>query len=411
MSSRRPSRNSQRARYRVSVQFPFPSDGYEVLSLVICRYRALTFRDKVTYAISAMLSAFGNNRLMPLPDLDCILINVASGYARQNRSWLLSRLLRDSLYWIPMLLPPEMKKVEAEKLAELEKANKRLPEQDRRTRIRIGLRVTVWKCDNVRGTGGHDVVFWSGVIVFLVQLLCFGLPPLLLYGDYFAVMITTCGTALAWLSSALPQWTEEKISVRPLEKPKDVLLTEGAGSHDILMLRVQPGDLDLEALASFQRDLHQPRLTRILSATLALCWIALLITVAGWEEHTWYILGVGIIGIMHNVFVAGWERKPAALGIPLQYENIFVDDKVMKVLWRLEAAYPRAGSSAIATFFPGHLREAEKRAWELAAERFDDWKARGYPKKTDGSPNAWQLPSSQWVGEKNPDLSIFHQPV
>ena len=49
----------------------------------------------VSYAMSAMRSAVGYGCLIPKPELDCKLINLDSGYARMNYSWILSRLLRD----------------------------------------------------------------------------------------------------------------------------------------------------------------------------------------------------------------------------------------------------------------------------------------------------------------------------
>jgi hypothetical protein len=47
-----------------------------------------------------------------------------------------------------------------------------------------------------------------------------------------------------------------------------------------------------------------------MSALLAVLWVSFLITVAGWKQRTWYLLGVGIIGMPHNVGVAGSKRHP-----------------------------------------------------------------------------------------------------
>ena len=351
-----------------------------------------------------MLAAFGENRLMPSPELECSLINVRSGYKRTNRSWLLARLLRDLDHW----LPDHCERAEANKLQELQRANPKIKDT-----LRIGLRVTVWQCNEATGRGRHDVVYWSGVGVILIQLLALGLPPLILYGEYFTIMVTGCGIALALASGALGQWTEEKIGVRNIDagKTKEVLLTEGQGAHDIVMILSGPRDLDLEALAGSYRELRNPHRTRIASSVLAILWIALLVTVAGWEQHTWFLLGVGIIGILHNVFVAGWERTPPALGIPLDFRDIFVNSKVMQVLWELEERYPRAGAAAVDTFFPGGVRSAEKAAWEFASRRYEDWNDRGSPYTQAGVPDAWDMPDSSWVLEKNLNLNIFSRTV
>src|ERR1700761_7719730 len=47
----------------------------------------------VSYAFSTIPALVGDGRLMPTPDYTCKVINLKSGYARNNRSWLLGRLL------------------------------------------------------------------------------------------------------------------------------------------------------------------------------------------------------------------------------------------------------------------------------------------------------------------------------
>lgn len=51
---------------------------------------------------------------------------------------------------------------------------------------------------------------------------------------------------------------------------------------------------------------------------LATLWIGFLLIAFGIDSHTWYLLGVGALGMLHNVFVAGWHRDPEAHGIPLR---------------------------------------------------------------------------------------------
>ena len=53
----------------------------------------------VAYAISALLSAIGENRLIQCPpEMPLLAINLKSGYARANQSWLLARLLKTYKY-------------------------------------------------------------------------------------------------------------------------------------------------------------------------------------------------------------------------------------------------------------------------------------------------------------------------
>lgn len=412
MYCRRRARNSWLVEWHILALFRSLLDGY-VPVYIRPQIKLRLTQNQVVYSVSAMISAFGENKLMPSPEGNSALINVKSGYCRRNNSWLLARLLRDADHWIPVCLPQEWKHAEADKLQELHHLNnEKIEDRKAAGSIRIALRATVWTCTASDGKGGHDFVYWSGVLVALVQLLALGIPPILLYGEWFTIMVTGSGTVLAWLNGALPQWVEEKVGVRTLDKSKDVLLTEGSGSRDLLVLRAPTGCLDLEALAGSQRWLRHPRLTRIYSAALALCWTSLLITVAGWEHHTWYILGVGLIGMIHNIFVAGWERMPSAHGIPLTYERIFVDDKVMKVLWQLEESFPQAGASAVSVFFPGGLKEHERAAWRFAADRYRDWESRESLMKQDGMPDALNMPDSRWVDEGDKvDVRIFGQPA
>lgn len=47
------------------------------------------------YPFSLLMTAIGTQRLMPNSDVDSVVINVKSGYARRNQSFILGRLLRD----------------------------------------------------------------------------------------------------------------------------------------------------------------------------------------------------------------------------------------------------------------------------------------------------------------------------
>lgn len=226
---------------------------------------------QVSYAISAMRSAMGDNRLMPKPELECKLINAESGYARNNHSWVLSRMLRDFDFWRPRKCDER----KAEKLAELrvnnqkqqaqivselaqttndeaknelQKKLERLPSTED---IRVALRVSVWECDAATGQGSGDSVYWSGILISALQLGIAALPWGL-YDEWYTFLITGAGTVLAYTSDVLPQWREEKILVRRVKSPKSVLLTEGNGADDVVLILCSKGLLDLEALAAPQ---------------------------------------------------------------------------------------------------------------------------------------------------------------
>lgn len=381
--------------------------------------------DKVTYAISALCSALGDNRLMPRPELDCILINADSGYGRTNYSWILSRILRDFDFWRRR----ECDEVKEEKLAELradikakrerltvqrdeavedtirrkiEKDLKKLPADDE---VRIALRVTVWQCTRTTCEGSGDMVYWIGLFISSLQL-AVAAVPWIIHGEWYTFLVTASGTLLAYASGALPQWFEEKYVSRRLKKSKSIFLTEGNGAEDIILILAGEGDMDLEALAAPQRQLRRPWTTRILCAVLATLWVCFLITVAGWEQRTWYLLGVGMIGMLHNVGVAGLKRQPRAWGIDLQYKDTIVDGKVMGVLYLLEKKYPQAGCSLKAEFFPGNLFPREELLWAYAKRRHHAWQKNDSPRNCDGTAKAWAMPDLDRPESKQDDKDI-----
>ena len=329
-----------------------------------------------------------------------MLINAKSGYKRSNKSWVLSRLLRDFDYW----QPKDCDEIEGKKLRELRRINAESKEPRDEEDIRIGLRVTVWKCKSADGVGCGDFVYWVGVGVTAVQL-GIAAVPWGLYNEWLTFFVTAVGTALAYMSAALPQWWDEKVGVRKLKytplfkERKDVILTEGNGSHDALLILGCEGGMDLEALAAPQRELRGSMQNRILSIALAILWILFLISVAGYEQNSWYIIGVGMIGVLHNVGVAGMKRQPKAFGIDLEYERTIVAGKVMEVLWETEEGYPGAGASLVDEFFPGKLFPREVKLWEYAARRQDALKemqkahakaiGQGLPAE---EPRKWKMP-------------------
>ena len=321
---------------------------------------------------------------MPKPELDCIVINAKSGYARTNCSWVLSRMLRDFDYWRPRDVD-DREEAEVDELIARNRESKRRGEKvEKEKNLRVALRVSVWQYRDIPPTvlkdeagkyvvkGSGDWVYWIGIAVAMVQL-SIAAVPWGVYGEWLTFLATAAGTALAFASGALPQWTQEKIQVRSAVEAKDVFLTEGNGAHDAILILGTNGGLDFEALAAPYRELVHPWKTRIMSLVFAALWIVLLISIAGYTGRTWYLLGIGIIGILHNAVVAGMKRQPKAFGIDLAYKETFVKRKVIEVLWNLESQYPMAGRALLETFFPGGLFPREKRLWDYADRRAIAW--------------------------------------
>lgn len=353
----------------------------------------------VAYAISALLSAVAENRLMPSnPEIAITTINLRTRYARPNHSWLLSRVFKDYEFWMPeevkLALQPQSRTRDEE-----EGCIKQEPEdttngpncqqgKSRSSRVALCVAVYKWAIPTSTTQGGshrpgvpaRDWVWWSGFLVTALQL-GIGAIPFGLYQYWAIFLITACGTLLAYASGALPQWGHEKWACR--RQKRDVAITQGNGTLHVIAVVGDDQGLDLEDLASGQ--VQGLPSTRIFSFILAVLWLLLLITSAGTGSHTWYLLAVGNIGMVHNLIVAGAPRHPAALGIPLtlikkvekqpgerkhrplrEVPMIFAEEKVMWTLMALEERYPNFGGSLLREFFPGELRPWEKEWWETS---------------------------------------------
>jgi hypothetical protein len=308
----------------------------------------------VAYAMSALLSAVGDNRLMPKsPDYPCIVINGKSGYSRDNRSWIISRILRDFDYWKDTNVAIEEQKLKEEL--------KKKSGPDVKPRVPLSSSIYNVSSKKKAGVGDYDFTYYFSFFIITLQ---FGLAavPCGLYGDWSILMVTSAGTLLAWCTAGLPQWREEKIGACRKESNKTFVITSGNGTKDVLVIRGRGLGLDLEDLAA--ANVHTTVYTRVVLCTLAILWVALLITVAGLKQHTWFLLAVGGVGTLQNILVAALPRKPGAYGIHLDYERTICKEKVMLTLQALEEAQPFLGRSLLATFFPGSMREDEIEWWK-----------------------------------------------
>jgi len=324
----------------------------------------------VAYAITALVNAIGENRLLPAPDCSCIVINTESGYARTNASWIIGRLMRDYEFWQDQKVQErtiELVELKKREVGEKMKKDKRsitevaLAQKDI---TQAGLVIAVYNVtDSEPGVPGNDMIYWSGAGIAVMQ---FGIAaiPCGLYGDWAILMVTAAGTMLAFATGAIHQWRDEKWGCR--RNGKDFVLTRGNGSQHAILVRGRGKSLNLESLAGRQLSPGQQagNPTRLFLGILAILWVLLLITASGITQHAWFLLAIGGLGILHNVFVAGWPRKPSACGIHLEIDDVIGETKVMQALYALERKYPGAGSSMVSTFFPGPLRESEVQTWK-----------------------------------------------
>jgi hypothetical protein len=295
------------------------------------------------------------------PDCKCKVINSKSDYAKDNSSWIIARIVRDFDHW-------RHPNVEAKTVEVLKKRQEQLKLEDPNAKLppMAGLIVSIYEPSRTvkAGTVKRDLVYWIGIPVMVVQLGIAAIPCGL-FGDWGILIITACGIALSLATGLLPQWKKEKWACRPNAK-HSFILTRGNGAQHAIVVRGNGHGLNLEDLASGQINVLvvTSTLTRIVLLALAGLWIVLLITAAGLKANTWFLLAVGGIGILQNIYVAGAQRNPENFGIPLDYLDVLGDSSVMEALFQVEEQYEGVGRSMLREFFPGDLRENEKLRWE-----------------------------------------------
>lgn len=338
----------------------------------------------VAYAVSAVVAAVGDNKLMPEPDCGATVINGKSGYARDNSSWIIGRLVRDFDDWkdngvangpiqqcvdgiISSKWEFDKGKAEQKQLG----SGAAIPRPSQ-----AGLCISIYRALPPRpGYSGYDQLYFLGLGTIVLQLGIAAIPCGL-YGDWGIMLVTAAGTILALATSCLEQWTREKWACRRNSK-KNIVLTKGNGAQHAFVILGNGVGLDLEDLA-FPPPAEQKQAsfrTRLYLFGLATLWICLLITATGLESsYTWYLMAIGGVGIIENIIVSGKWRYPKAYGIPLEFVEVIGEPKVMKALYKVEDNYPRLGRSMLATFFPGDLRDDERDKWaeyEIAAAAHD----------------------------------------
>lgn len=200
---------------------------------------------------------------MPSADFRAVVIGAKSGHARDNKSWVIGRLLRDY-----------------EQRAKPHTTDKESPNWE-------ALRVSVFRLvsGSQAGRPAYDWVFYSGFVIVLIQL-SIAVVPLWLYREWIVFLITICGTVLAFSHGALPQWKKEKWEC-PKGAGGTVTVTQGNGSRHAMVILGSQDTPDLEILAYCDGNIVCALSTRIGSAVQTVLWLAMVITVAGLKQGAW----------------------------------------------------------------------------------------------------------------------------
>lgn len=311
---------------------------------------------------------------MPPPDTACKVIHGKTGYVRDNTSWIISRLVRDFNAWkysvdkddvISKRLDSIINEKHQIMKAKADEKHKGSGQSIPRPK-QAGLCVSVFTAQKAEmGTPGYDRLYWAGIATIILQL-GIAVIPCGLFGDWCIVTVTAIGTLLALATGALSQWKHEKWACK-INSSKPVVLTRGNGSQHAIVIIGGGNSLDLEDLATGQTsiDFSTSLSVRFALILLATFWILLLVTAASIKENTWYLVAVGGVGMLQNVFVAGSMRNPKSYGTELKFVNAFGQPSVMDSLFEIEKIYPCLGNSMLATFFPGKLMAHEDKWSEL----------------------------------------------
>ncbi|OOF92524.1 hypothetical protein ASPCADRAFT_55192 [Aspergillus carbonarius ITEM 5010] len=310
----------------------------------------------VAYAFSSLATIVSDRRLMPSPDTDLQVINLSNGYVRENNSWVLGRLLRDH----------ENRVAKADR-----SSNPRMIPAE--STGKVSLKIDIFYAGAARDKGPRISKCWYFYwLVILVQQVIAAIPWIL-HGDWGIFLVTASGTLFALITGSLPQWVAEKWPAPKLWKDKTVALTRGNGHQYMMVIQGHEGAWDLEAMASARLN-RRPETSWVL-LTLAVLWSLLLITVSGLGSHTWYLVGVGGIGMLQNVWVSAVQVSPEAANLALDADKRrpTITD-VMDALMELERWIPKAGVALLPVFFPGsmHYEEGilhfnrEKKFWKYA---------------------------------------------
>ncbi|RSL58079.1 hypothetical protein CEP53_006245 [Fusarium sp. AF-6] len=364
----------------------------------------------VAYAFIALVGIIGDGRLLSPPDYPCKVFNLRSGYQRESKSFVLSRLLRD------------LEAIESRNTDGEEDTNGDYDPNG------YGLRISVFEAT---WNGNDRTQFswsWIHLVGFIVTIIQFTLAaiPFIVNRTWSVLLITAAGTVLVQWTGLLPQWRAEKLPNRQ-RSPEIYALTSGNGSREVMVILGYGRCLDLESLAASQsprngrpwekfRLLSRPQqgynkepsiprrntflrkatkcqkgpfkgfpvgfiITQVSCGCLSVLWLLLLVNVSARSmfPESWCLIGVGALGMFQNAWLAARELSPEMRNIPLKRVDQIKARKVMDCIMDFHTTY-KLGEPLRDEFFPGRLRPAEAAWWEGDYEKYDE-ERRGTPSR------------------------------
>ncbi len=336
------------------------------------------------YALKLILTSFGKTRLMPEPDVSCTVVNLSSGIAKSNKSWVLGRVVRDYKNWMPEKVKIAVKENLADALRHDQEHEVQLAVEENRqlrpvpSRKQAGLVISLFRTytSHSERKPRADWTYHAGLIITAIQFLI-AIVLCIIYRDPSSLTIlsiTVAGTCLAYITGALPQWTDEKWAGRIQLKPKRIALTRGDGAQHVIIVFGEAGELDLEDLANGNAEVRITWPTRIWTVISGLLWAGLSVVVTTIPDNrAWFLLLIGGLGSLQNLIAAQAPRRPENLALYLDMDyklKVIRHRKVMKALMTLEDEVPEAGASLVDIFFPHGITEDEKKEWAEKKKAF-----------------------------------------
>lgn len=200
-----------------------------------------------------------DTRMTPNPDFPAQVISAKYRHVRDNKAWIIGRLLRDQ----------ELSRRYA-KSSDIEDTDDAVRNQD--------FQMSFFRFDQHAKAGDikRDVIWYSGFAVMLLQLVV-SIIPIATRRNWAPVTVTAGGTLLTLLHGAIPQWRSEKWTCST-EIDSTVSITQGNGSRYVMVILANDGDrpkakckgLDIEMLASGSKRFEFSLLSRITSVGLSI---------------------------------------------------------------------------------------------------------------------------------------------
>ncbi|KAF5634655.1 hypothetical protein F52700_5848 [Fusarium sp. NRRL 52700] len=384
----------------------------------------------VAYAFIALVGIIGDGRLLAPPDYPCKVLNLKSGYLRENKNFIIGRLLRD---------------LEAIETREASIAAEDQGFDGSSYALKITVFEAVWN-KNQRTEFSWGWIHIVGIIITLIQL-TLSFIPFIVSRTWSVLLITVAGNLLVQWTGLLPQWRAEKLPNRQ-RSDQVYAITSGNGSREVMVIQGFGNCLDLESLAASQsprngrpwekflwlsrpqegtdRDLSVIRrntmlrkakrsdtwlfkgvpigfiITQASCACLSVLWLLLLVNVSARGEFpdSWCLLGVGGLGMFQNAWLAAKELTPESRNLPLKRVDQVTGRKAMDCIMDFHSTY-NLGKPLRDEFFPGALRPDEEAWWKGDVEKYNE---RRVSERSRGEPRCkprYSGPGSFLLGDDN----------